>query len=64
MARFVNLKITIKKVGKEFNFSKVQIMDVTDKKLVFLNSRGEEQTFMLKDIEYEQSKWINLPTKS
>ncbi len=57
MAKFVNLKITIKRVGKEFNFSKVQIMDVTDTKLIFLNSRGEEQTFMLKDIEYEQSKW-------
>ncbi len=57
MARFINLKITIKKVGKEFNYTKVQIMDVTDTKLIFLNARGEEQTFMLKDIEYEQSKW-------
>lgn len=57
MARYVNLKITIKKVGKEFDFHKVQIMDVTDTKLIFLNSRGESQTFMLKDIEYEQSKF-------
>lgn len=57
MARYVNLKITIKKVGKEFLYHKVQIMDVTDTKLIFLDSRGKEQTFMLKDIDYEQIKW-------
>lgn len=32
-------------------------MDVTDTKLIFLNTWGGKQTFMLKDIEYEQSKW-------